>query len=150
MNVGTYCRHRVITVDTKADLCEAARVMREEHVGMLVAVDADAQPPRPLGVLTDRDIVVQVVAREADPRAIKVGDAMTRDPLTVRETELLTLVSERMRSHGVRRVPVVNDQGTLVGIIAADDILDIAAVLITNLSDCTHREQRTEARTRAM
>ncbi|MET0986326.1 MAG: CBS domain-containing protein [Steroidobacteraceae bacterium] len=147
MNVGSYCHHRVITVHPQADLAEAAAHMRSNHVGLLVVVNPG--DVRPIGVLTDRDIVVQVVAKNLSPAMITVADAMTRDVVIAHEEEPLTTISQRMRSNGVRRVPVVDDKGALSGIIASDDILDISATILSNLASATHKEQCSERRSKA-
>lgn len=147
MNTGTYCKHHVVTIEPQADLAEAALRMRSNHVGLLVVVNPDES--RPIGVLTDRDIVVQVVAKDLSPRMITVADAMTPDPVVARELEPLSTVSERMRSKGVRRVPVVDEVGDLVGIIASDDVLDVSAAMLFNLSSAAHKEQCAERRQRA-
>jgi signal-transduction protein with cAMP-binding, CBS, and nucleotidyltransferase domain len=80
MDTGQLCSRKPITVHRSDDLTCAAQLMREKHIGYLVVVDSDAadQSPRPVGVLTDRDIVIAVVAREADPRELRVGDIMTQ------------------------------------------------------------------------
>ncbi|MET0659293.1 MAG: CBS domain-containing protein [Steroidobacteraceae bacterium] len=147
MNVGSYCHHRVITVHPQMDLAAAAAHMRSNHVGLLVVVNPGEL--RPVGVLTDRDIVVQVVARNLSPAMITVADAMTRDVVIAHNEEPLTMISHRMRSTGVRRVPVVDDKGALVGIVASDDILDILATILSNISSATHKEQSVERRSRA-
>src|ERR1700761_3940929 len=87
MNVGDLCQHEVVTIPASAGLSAAARVMRQEHVGYLVVVEPmpEEGQRKVVGVLTDRDIVIAVVAREADPRTLTVGDVMTRDPLLVNE-----------------------------------------------------------------
>lgn len=144
MSVSTYCKHRVVTIEPHADLAEAASRMRENHVGLLVVVNSGED--RPIGVLTDRDIVVQVVARNIVPGKITVADALTADPVVARDWESLSSISERMRSSGVRRIPVVNDKGALVGIIASDDIVDLAATMIFNVSCAVHKEQSMERR----
>lgn len=147
MNVGTYCKHRVVTIGPEVDLAEAAETMRAQHVGMLVVIRPGER--RPIGVLTDRDIVVQVVAKDLPPRLITVGDAMTRDPIVAHENDALSRVSEEMRCKGVRRVPVIDTHGDLVGIIAADDLLDLSAAMLFNLSAANHKEQTAERRRRS-
>src|SRR5688572_9194655 len=81
MNVGQICQRNVVTVRASDDLSTAARMMREKHIGYLIVVEPTSQGERtPVGVLTDRDIVVAVVAQDADPRALTVGDVMTCNP----------------------------------------------------------------------
>ena len=147
MNIGTYCKHRVVTIAPHADLAEAAELMRTQHVGMLVVLRPGER--RPVGVLTDRDIVVEVVAKDLPPRLITVGDAMTCDPVVVHDDDTLGRVTEEMRAKGVRRVPVVDRRGDLIGVIAADDLLDLSATMLFNLSAATHKEQCAERQHRS-
>jgi CBS domain-containing protein len=103
--------------------------MRDEHIGSLVVV-AEGGDHRtvPVAVLTDRDIVVGVVATDLDDlKRLDVGDVTTTDLVTATEDEDLHAVLRRMRSFAVRRVPVVDDKGDLVGILSLDDILDAMA-----------------------
>jgi CBS domain-containing protein len=126
MNAYDLCQRRVVTVRRHEELSSAAWMMRERHVGCLVVVDAAGQFGgwRPVGLLTDRDIVTNVFARECDPRAVIVEEAMTRNPLCVSQTTTVEDSLQRMRAAGVRRVPVVDSRGCLAGILALDDIFD--------------------------
>ena len=125
MNVRDLYRRTVITVQSTDELMTAAQLMRQHHVGFLVVLDppGPAGAQRVAGVITDRDLVVSVLARGADPRALRVEDVMTRDPVTVRERDSLTFALGQMRRLGVRRLPVLSDSGALAGIIALDDVV---------------------------
>jgi CBS domain-containing protein len=129
MQVATLCQRLVFTVRRSDEVTRAAQLMREKHVGYLVVVEPDpvAGFPRPVGVLTDRDIVVSVMAREVDPKAVRVGDVMTTNPVMVRESDAMEVALHRMREFGVRRLPVVNGRRELVGILATDDVLKVIA-----------------------
>jgi CBS domain-containing protein len=126
MNVAKLCCTNAVTVRPYADLATAAQLMRDRHVGYLVVVDVDLADNslRPIGVLTDRDIVVTVVARQVNPRAFRVGDVMTERPVLVTETDSLEKTLETMRNIGVRRLPVVGNHGQLVGVVSLDDVID--------------------------
>ena len=126
MEVGTLCQRLVFTIRRSDEVSRAAQLMREKHVGYLVVVELDPLA-RPVGVLTDRDIVVGVVAREVDPKALRVGDIMTVNIITARESDSVEAALQKMREFGVRRLPVVNDRGELVGILAMDDVLKVIA-----------------------
>jgi len=126
MEVGTVCQRLVFTVRPCDEVCRAARLMREKHVGYLVVVEF-APLARPVGVLTDRDIVVGVVAREVDPKAVRVGDIMSGNPITARESDSVEAALQKMREFGVRRLPIINDRRELVGILAMDDVLKVIA-----------------------
>lgn len=120
---------------------EAAQFMRKAHVGSLVVVN---EQHNPIGILTDRDIVLSVVAAGLDPHVVKVTDVMTADPLVVHEEADLWGTIQIMRTHGVRRLPVVNDQHQLVGIIAADDMLELLIKQGYTLIELIGREQMKE------
>lgn len=105
-------------------LLEAAQRMREEHVGVLVVIDPRGTRRLPIGMLTDRDIVVGVVAKAAPHlTALTVADVMTRDIVTATADEEIFDILQRMRSFGVRRVPIVDAAGALQGIVSGDDIV---------------------------
>jgi CBS domain-containing protein len=127
MQVGTLCERLVFTISESDEISRAGRIMREKHVGYLVVVEPDPVGgfPRPVGVLTDRDIVVSVVAREVDPKTVRVGDIMTTNPVVAVEWESMEAALEKMRQFGVRRLPVVNGYRGLVGILAIDDVLKV-------------------------
>lgn len=115
MNVGRICKRQAVTVTAEQGLILAAELMREKHVGFLIVVE---QYGRPVGVLTDRDIVICVVAKRADPSLLTVADIMTRDPATVDEGESVVNALRTMRRMGVRRLPVVGSKGLLTGILS--------------------------------
>lgn len=105
-------------------LLTAIERMREEHVGALVVVDESDDKRKPIGMLTDRDIVVGVLAKDASHvRTLDVGDVMTGDPVTATADEDVRDVLRRMRSFDVRRVPVVDSAGALEGVLSLDDVL---------------------------
>ncbi len=129
MKVGTICQRLVSTVKRSDEVSAAARLMREDHVGYLVVVETDdlGRFPRPIGVLTDRDLVVLLLARDVTPSAVSVGDVMTANPVTIRESDSIETALQKMREHGVRRMPVVDVSGDLVGVLSTDDILRVLA-----------------------
>lgn len=144
MSVGKLCSRVVTVVRREESIMAAARLMRQQHVGNVVVVDAEGDGQRPVGILTDRDIVVELVAKELDLNVVTVGDAMSCDLLTLPEDmDLLVAVGE-MRSHAVRRAPVVDARGMLVGIISIDDVLGVLAELLKDLSCLVNKEQRRE------
>jgi CBS domain-containing protein len=117
--------------------------MREKHIGYLVVVEADVADgsQRPIGVLTDRDIVTTVVARETDPRSLRVGDIMTQQPVTASIADSIDKALREMRRVGVRRLPVVGQRGELVGILSLDDVLDVLAGELQNVAGSIRNEQ---------
>jgi CBS domain-containing protein len=140
MNAGSVCKRGVVTVAPGDDLIAAAHLMREKHVGYLIVCERS----RVAGVLTDRDIVVAVLAQEVDVRALKVGDVMTRDPLVIEEGQSIEAVLHHMREAGVRRVPVVDRSGALTGVLSIDDVLEHIAEQLINIAGSIRNEQRME------
>jgi CBS domain-containing protein len=146
MNVGEMCERDTVTIRPHEDLLAVARLMREKHVGFLVVVEpALAEGAwRPVGVLTDRDVVITVVAREANPRALHVEDVMTRNPTTVQAHESLDAALREMRRVGVRRLPVVDERGELFGIVSLDDVLARLAEQLQHVAGSIRSGQRVE------
>ena len=150
MKVGSICRREVVTVTPNIDLVAAAQVMRERHVGLLVVVEPepDTTCGRPIGVLTDRDIVVSVVARGADPKVLTVADLMKRYPAMVDEADPLEQALHTMRRMGVRRLPVVGSAGMLTGVVALDDMLTVLCGEGSEVVNTVRNEQQNETRLR--
>jgi CBS domain-containing protein len=103
---------------------QAAERMHQRAVGMLVVIDDEQHP---VGVLTDRDIVERVVAQRRDAGATKVAQVMTAAPTTVREDVSIESALAMMRAHAVRRLPVVDSQDHMLGIVSLDDVLVLLA-----------------------
>jgi CBS domain-containing protein len=143
----------IATVQTVSCACDesvqgAALLMRKHHVGDLVVVDQPDGEKIPVGIVTDRDIVVSVIALGLDPSSLQVGDIMTDDVLTVSENDDVYETIERMRFRGIRRVPVVNAAGGLTGIVSADDLLEFLADEMSELSRISPHQQAHEKSTR--
>jgi CBS domain-containing protein len=122
--------------------------MRQKHTGDLVVVDDGGDKAAPIGIITDRDIVIEILGKGLDP-AITAVSTVIRTPVVIaNEREDLSHALELMRVHGVRRLPVVNDEGTLVGIVTADDLLRNLVADASLLVDIVSREQAREQRVR--
>ena len=147
MIVQQVCQRNAVTISPTQDLGAAARLMREKHIGYLVVVVPAGREgaESAVGVLTDRDIVISVVARDVDPRSVNVGDVMTRNPRTAYLDDYLTDALAQMQSIGVRRLPVVNASGELTGVISLDDILVAMATELNQASGAIARERSQEA-----
>ena len=148
MTVSTICNHNVATVGAADGVVEAAARMRQEHVGDLIVVERRGSHEVPVGILTDRDIVVGVVAKRVPPDQVTVGDVMTRDLLTVRESDGVEFALREMRSFGVRRAPVVGVHGELVGVLSIDDVVQHLAMQLGRLADVIRLEQAAESEAR--
>lgn len=148
MNVGELCSRDVVVAYRDTGLIEAARLMREHHVGCLVVVGERLSEKLPIGMITDRDIVVEAVAKKVDPGTLAVGDVMSAGALVVREQDGISDALRMMRVGGVRRVPVVSAKGALVGILAIDDILELVAEGMDAFVQTLRSERAREARVR--
>jgi CBS domain-containing protein len=129
-------------------LLEASRAMRQNHVGDLIVVDDADEEREPIGIITDRDIVVEAVALGKDSAKLKVRDIMTRNVVVASASEDASIALERMRSHGVRRIPVVDDKGFVTGIVTLDDLMRSYAEEGAALAQVVSSEQRRETRRR--
>jgi CBS domain-containing protein len=127
LTAGEVCTREVTFAYKGTALNEAARLMREHHVGSLVVVEETGGGRAVVGMLTDRDIVTSVVARDVDAGTLRVEDVMSADLVTAREGDSVMDVLASMKRKGVRRIPVTGPQGHLVGLVAADDLLKIIA-----------------------
>jgi CBS domain-containing protein len=145
MAVGEICNRDVVIADKTLSVVAAAQLMRSQHVGDLVVVEEKDGRKQPVGIVTDRDIVVEVVAAGVNPDALKVGDIMGSEVATVRESEGLFEALRYMRDKGVRRMPVVDRDGGLAGILTMDDLLELLAEEMTELAKLVSHERQREA-----
>lgn len=125
MRAGELCVRNVVTADKGESVIDAARRMTEFDVGDLIVVAEQAHGlPRPVGIVTDRDLVVQVLARpERVPATTKIADVMRREIVVAAEDDDVEAVVAKMREHAIRRLPIVDRQGGLQGVISVDDVL---------------------------
>ncbi|MFX1674959.1 CBS domain-containing protein [Paraburkholderia sp. A2WS-5] len=148
MNALALCTREVATCGPQATIVEAAARMRALHAGDLVVVNEEGGVRVPVGMLTDRDIVLAVVSQDASPATLYAGDVMSAPAVLARGTDDFWLLARRMRLHGVRRLPVVGDDGGLVGIVSLDDLIHAAATLLDELRLIAARQQHFEAKHR--
>ena len=149
MNVGTVCTRLVVTCSPVISALDAATLMREYHVGDLVVVEDRGGTLYPVGIVTDRDLVVEVMAKELDPESVKAGDLMSRELTTLDEDADLQTAIALMRDAQVRRIPVVSPSGGLVGIVTQDDVANGLSVQLGDLSRIGALQAATEQRRRA-
>ena len=151
MNIGNCCTRDVARVMPQASLRDASLLMRNRHVGALVVVEIQGGRERPVGVVTDRDIVVAVVAPGARLESIRVGDVMQPQLRVARESDDLFDALRQMAEHGVRRLPVVAADGGLAGIVTADDLLRVLAAELGGFAAALQRgRERERAERRAL
>jgi len=144
MPVSEICNREVIIVQPNSTVIEAAKLMRQHHVGDVLVVEERGGVRVPVGIVTDRDLVVEIMAPELDQRVITVGDLIMPELATVDEDAGVSETIEYMRVKGVRRLPVVNKGGGLVGIITLDDLLELLAEELLALAKLVKHEQKKE------
>ena len=144
MSIGEYCNREVIIARKSATIREIAQLMREHHVGSVVIAEDDHGNNIPVGIITDRDIVIEVLAPDIDIKTITAGDITATELKTIREIDSVWDTIRGMRSRGVRRVPVVNDEGVLVGIVSVDDLLEAISGELSDLIKIISKEQDRE------
>lgn len=149
MKVGNFCNRDVVITDRDTTILEATKLMRHHHVGDIVVVENLGKGNIPIGIITDRDIVVELLAEEIDLSRVTVGDAMGLDLYAVKEEDDLLETTHLMRRQGIRRVPVLGTAGELVGIITLDDMIEVIAEQLSTLTLISGREHQIEIERRA-
>lgn len=144
MAIGEICSREVVFVARSESCAQAARLMRENHVGSLVVVAKVGTPLMPIGMITDRDLAVGVMALGLDPEKTLVEAVMRPRIALVRENEGLGRAIALMRAEGVRRLPVVDADGNLVGVLAADDLIELFADELSGLAAMIGKSARLE------
>ena len=144
MTIAEICTRDVVFVGRNESAADAARLMREHHVGSLVVLEPPQPGGRPVGMVTDRDIAVGIVAVGLDAERTPVEGIMRPGVACIEEGEGLGRAVALMRSEGVRRLPVVQADGALVGIVTADDLLELFSEEMTGLAGMLSREFRRE------
>jgi CBS domain-containing protein len=139
MQIGEICRREVVSIDKSASIYDAARLMRSEHVGDLVVVDGAGERGRPLSIVTDRDLVVELLAKKVDIDSVNIGDVASPRMVTAPSDADLLETLRLMSIKGVRRVPVLDREGYLFGILSADEILAALKDQLTMLQALSSR-----------
>lgn len=146
MKVIDMAVHEVATITADQSICACALQMRLDHVGSLVVVDENQTP---LGMITDRDIAIEVVARKLNPENLTVKDIMTTPVVTATPTESMVVALARMREFGVRRLPIVDEQGKLVGVISNSNLVEELSGLLDSLVRNIHSSKTREVALRS-
>lgn len=145
MTIGEVCKRDVAVADKNETIVDAANHMRTSHVGDLVVVENRQERRVPIGIITDRDIVVGAVAANAGHiESLVVGDIMSPDLVTARELDPIEGALKKMEEHGIRRLPIVSGDGALVGILTLDDALQVLTEQQLGLVKTVAQEQRHE------
>ena len=145
LTAGEVCTRSVTVAFRNTTLGGAARLMRDNNAGCLVVVDEVQGLRIVVGLLTDRDIVTDIIAAEVNPDTLRVEDVMTTELVTAREADSLIDLLRSMRRKAVRRIPVVGARAELVGLVTLDDLLDIVSeelVLLVGAIDSQSQRER--------
>lgn len=148
VNVGDVCVYYPVVVDINASIADAARQMREHHIGDVVVTEAVLGRPKPVGMLTDRDLVVQVIAENVDTDKVNVADVMSTELYTVSTATSIDEAIAIMHDKGVRRLPVVDSEDCLVGVTTIDDLLGVLAKQLALLFDTVVQSRAREVEKR--
>jgi CBS domain-containing protein len=144
MPIGSIRTREVVVAKRHTTAAQAARMMREFHVGDVIVIDEIDGRQVPCGIVTDRDIVVTLVAQDVDPGSVELSEMMSENPTVARDTDDVADAIQMMRTKGVRRLPIVDAKGALVGIVSVDDLVALLTDEMTSLTTMVAREQRRE------
>ena len=148
MPVGEICNREVVIINKKEGILDAAKLMRDHHVGNVIVVEEKEGRIIPVGILTDRDIVVELIAKEVPLDSVVLEDVMSADLVSVRENMGIWDTIQCMRRKGIRRIVVTGDKGNLVGIISSDDLIDLLSGELSDLVKTFITEQNREKATK--
>ncbi|AWV05466.1 CBS domain-containing protein (plasmid) [Burkholderia sp. JP2-270] len=149
MQIGRISTQPVESCTVDCSALQLADRMRHAHVGDVVVIEYRNGEPVPIGLVTDRDLVVEVMARGEDPDQVTAGQIMSRGLIVVSETDEISVALEEMRRSGIRRLPVIDDAGRLAGIVTLDDIVEYLAALLGGIVEVGKLQQIEEQRFRA-
>lgn len=148
MSISEICKREVVIADRSLSILDTARLMRQYHVGDVVVVEGVEGRRRPLGIITDRDLVLEVMAAGLSPETLTAGDVMGQELAVVGEHEGVFETLRYMRAKGVRRMPVVDREGWLLGIVAQDDLMELLAEEMGELATLVSVERQREEKSR--
>ncbi|MGJ0516467.1 MAG: CBS domain-containing protein [Methylomicrobium sp.] len=144
MTLKTLCNREVLVVGKEDNILEAAVLMRKYHAGDVIIVEERNGSRYPVGIVTDRDIVIEVLAKGLAIDEVAVGYLMCRELVLAQEDDDLLDAIQLMRRKGVRRLPIVDNSGALVGIVTADDLIELIAEQLQAMAGLIGKEQAQE------
>lgn len=146
--VGAVATPIVVAATPETSAAQAAHLMREHHVGSLVVVETGAASGRPIGIVTDRDLVLAVMAEGLDASIFTVGDVMSTDLATVAAGLPLFDAVDLLRRRRLRRLIVLDEAGRVVGLVAFEDLLEALVGELAALSEALRAARDRERRER--
>lgn len=148
MPINECCNMGAVFCDPDTPITDVAALMRKHHVGAVVVIEEKEQGQVPVGIVTDRDIVMEAIALKVDVTVFTAGDLMTSPVVTTREDAGLVETLRLMRDRQVRRLPVVTHIGTLYGIVTSDDIINLLAMELSLMTGAIVAQQGAEEQLR--
>jgi CBS domain-containing protein len=148
MPISECCKRDVVCCDPELSLPDTAALMRKNHVGDVVVIEARSGARVPIGIVTDRDIVIETMALQLDAALFTAGDIMNTPLVTVKENAGFIETLRLMRSNGIRRMPVVTETGTLYGMVTADDIVRTLALELSLITEAMSGQTAQERKLR--
>lgn len=148
MKAGEFCNRDAVVCDKDATILDVARLLHRHHIGDVIIADTRNDQRVAVGIITDRDIVVELLAEQVDLDAVTVGDVMSFELLAVEEDGDLLSAIKPMRNLSIRRLPVVNKQGGLAGILVVDDLIELLTEQLNDLVQLMANQQAREAERR--
>ena len=148
MFIGEICNRNVIIATRETSVTELAQLMREHHVGSIIITEQQNECNIPVGIITDRDLVIELLSKDVDIQSISAGDIMSSELITVRDSNHVYDTLKLMRGKGIRRMPVVNDENVLIGILTVDDLLDVVISELDDIVNIVAIEQKREKQLR--
>jgi CBS domain-containing protein len=140
MSIRNLAIRRPQTAEATLSVRAAAQQMQKQGIGCLVVVEGK----KPIGVVTDRDLALYVLVGKRDAGLVRVGDVAARPVRTIPETASIADAAQMMRSHGLRRLPIVDSNGELVGLLSQDDLLRALATEVADLAQALRRQLSAE------
>lgn len=148
MPVGEICNREVVIVNKKESITEMAKLMRNHHVGDVVVVEEKDGRVVPVGIITDRDIVIELIAKEVPLDSVFAEDVMSSDLVSIQENQGIWDSIQCMRGKGIRRIVVTGEKGNLIGILSSDDLIDLLSSELSDVVKTFIREQTKEKETK--
>jgi CBS domain-containing protein len=145
LSIIDICKRDVVTLGRDDTVSHAAKLMRQQHIGDVLVTVKKHGKLEPIGIVTDRDIVIEIIAPGLDPNVITVGDIMQPNLFTVKEDAGVFDAIKIMTSKGVRRLPVIKKDGALAGIITLDDLFLMMAKEFCSFAKLLTKQQKNEA-----
>lgn len=141
--------HRsVVAVEEDANLEDVARLMRENHVGDVVVVEIRDGKPYPIGMITDRDLALEIVGQSVSAEAVTAGDIMMKSVSVARENDNIFEIIKLMNQQGIARLPIISEEGDLIGIVTARRLLQFLIEEMHELATISERQREKEIRLR--